>query len=74
MDNPRAIGLPALILGILTLGSSVNAALGASVAWTSPSGLAALAGTIGGLALTFIGLAILIQWGEFATDLSESTE
>ncbi len=68
MENPRAMGLPALILGILTLGSSVSALLGASYAWTSLSGIANIAGVIGGLALTLIGLAILQQWGEFAID------
>lgn len=68
MENPRAIGLPALVLGILTLGSSVSALLGASYAWTSLSGIANIAGAIGGFALTLIGIAILQQWGEFAID------
>ena len=63
MENPRAIGLPALILGILTLGSSISALLGTSYVWTSLSGIADLAGAIGGLALTLIGIAILQQWG-----------
>ena len=40
MENPRAVGLPALILGMLTLGSSASAFLGASYAWTSLSGIA----------------------------------
>ena len=66
MENPRAMGLPALILGIFMLGSSVSALLEASYAWTSLSGLANIAGTIGGLALTLIGVAILQQWDEFA--------
>jgi len=68
MENARAMGLPALILGILTLGSSISALLGASYAWTSLSGVANIAGIIGGLALTLIGIAILQQWGEFAID------
>lgn len=68
MQNPRVMGLPALILGILTLGSSISALLGASYAWTSLSGVANIAGAIGGLALTLIGIAILRQWGEFAID------
>ena len=68
MENPRAMGLPALILGILMLGSSFNAFLGASYAWTSLSGLGNIAGAIGGFALTLIGIAILQQWGEFAID------
>lgn len=66
MENPRAMGLPLLVLGILTLGSSVSALLGASYAWTSLSGFSNIAGAIGGLALTLIGVAILQQWGEFA--------
>jgi len=68
MENPRAMGLPALILGILTLGSSISALLRASYAWTSLSGIANIAGGIGGLALTLMGIAILQQWGEFAID------
>jgi len=68
MENPRAIGLPALVLGILTLGSSVSALLGMSYAQTSLSGIANIAGAIGGFALTLIGIAILQQWGEFAID------
>lgn len=68
MENPRAMGLPALILGILMLGSSVSALIEASYAWTSLSGIANIAGVIGGLALTLIGIAILQQWGEFAID------
>ncbi|MEE6209481.1 hypothetical protein U3A55_04810 [Salarchaeum sp. III] len=68
MENPRAMGLPALILGILTMGSSVSTLIEASYAWTSRSGIANIAGVIGGLALTLIGVAILQQWGEFAID------
>ena len=66
MENPRAMGLPAFILGILTLGSSFSALLGASYAWTSLPGFANIAGAIGGFALALIGVAILQQWGEFA--------
>ena len=62
------MGLPALILGILTLGWSVSALLGASYAWTNLSEVGNIAGAIGGLALTLIGIAILQQWGEFAAD------
>jgi hypothetical protein len=68
VENPRAIGLPALVLGMLTLGSSVSALLRASYAWTSLSGIANIAGVIGGLALIPIGIAIFQQWGEFAID------
>ncbi|SEW12110.1 hypothetical protein SAMN04487945_1592 [Halobacterium jilantaiense] len=66
MENPRAIGLPLLVLGTLTAGSSVSALLGESYAWTSLPGLADIAGTIGGLALALIGVAVLQQRGEFA--------
>ncbi|MGB9962560.1 MULTISPECIES: hypothetical protein [Halobacterium] len=68
MENPRAIGLPALVLGVLTVGSSASELLGASAAWTSPVGVGNIAGLIGGLALTLIGVAVLQQWGEFAID------
>jgi hypothetical protein len=68
MENPRATGLPALVLGVLSLGSSVSALLRASYAWTSLSGIANIAGAIGGLALLTIGIAIFQQWGEFAID------
>ncbi|AAG19592.1 hypothetical protein [Halobacterium salinarum] len=68
MENPRAIGLPALVLGVLTVGSSASELLGASAAWTSPGGVGNIAGLIGGLALTLIGVAVLQQWGEFAID------
>ena len=68
MENPRAIGLPALILGILTLGSSISALLGAAYKWTSLSGIGNIVGAIAGLALTLIGIAIFQQWGEFAID------
>ena len=68
MENPSAIGLPLLIFGMLTLGSSISALIGASYMWTSFSGLANITGIIGGLALTMIGVAILQQWGEFAID------
>ena len=66
MENPRAMGLPAFILGILTLESSFNVLLGASYTWTSLAGIGNIAGAIGGFALTLIGVAILQQWGEFA--------
>ena len=68
MENPRAMGLPALILGILTLAWSLSALLGASYALTSLSGLGNIAGAIGGFALMLIGVAILQQWGEFTID------
>lgn len=68
MVNSRWMGLPAMILGILTAGISASALLGSSYAWTSLSGIADIAGTIGGVALTLIGLAILQQWSEFAMD------
>ena len=66
MENPRALGLPVLLLGIMTVGSSIDIIFGASYAWTSVSGLADVAGIIGGLASILIGIFILQQWGEFA--------
>lgn len=68
MENPRAMGLPALVLGILMLGSSVSTLLGTSYVWTSLSGLSNIAGGISGFASLLIGVAILQQWGEFAID------
>lgn len=68
MDNPRAIGLPFLILGVLTVGPSVSSLLAVPSAWTSLAGLSTIAGTIGGLALSMIGISILCGWGDFAID------
>lgn len=66
MERPRAIGHPAVVLGVGTAGSAVTTLLGAPYVWRSLSGLANVAGTLGGLAVTLIGLAILQRWGEFA--------
>lgn len=68
MENPGGIGLPALVLGVLLLGSSLQTLFGSSFAWQSLSGLASISGAIGGVALTLIGIAILQQRSEFASD------
>jgi len=72
MDNPRAIGFPALVLGIVSTGFSLTVILQASSTWTSPLGVANIAGMIGGAALTVIGVAILQGWGEFAMGQTET--
>ena len=72
MERPRALGLPALVLGMMTLGSSMDIVFGASYAWISLSGLADVAGIIGGLALTLIGISILQEWGKFALEPDET--
>ena len=59
MENPRTLGLPALVLGTMTLGSSIDIIFGALYARTSLSGLVDIAGIIGGLALTLIDISIL---------------
>lgn len=59
MKNPRVMGIPPLVLGILMLQSSASALLGTS--FSDLSWVMNVPGAVFGLAATIVGLALVFQ-------------
>ena len=66
MSSKKRIGIAPLIMGIMLAGQSLPQLLqnGLSL-WRGSS-------VIGGCAAIFVGLGILLEWGEFSTETTES--
>ncbi|WP_299267435.1 hypothetical protein [Halorientalis sp.] len=72
MKNPRAMGIPPLVLGILMLQSSVSALFGTSLALDDLSWVLNVPGAIFGVAATAIGVVLVLNLDEYVTGRSDS--
>jgi hypothetical protein len=61
MKNPRVMGIPPLLLGILMLQSSASGLLGASFTLADLSWLMNVPGAVFGFAATVVGIALVLQ-------------
>ncbi|MFB6083846.1 MAG: hypothetical protein ABEJ94_06345 [Halorientalis sp.] len=72
MQNPRALGVPPLVLGLLMLQSSASGLLEMSYALDGAAWLLNIPGVIFGLLATLVGLALVLNLGEHLPNRSGS--
>ncbi|RXK47987.1 hypothetical protein [Halorientalis pallida] len=65
MKNPRVMGIPPLVLGLLMLQSSASGLLGASYTLADLSWLMNVPGAVFGLAATVVGIALVLQLDQY---------
>jgi hypothetical protein len=68
MPSKRSVGIAPLVTGIVLTSQSLGQLL------EPGSSLWAGAGFIGGLAAILVGVGILLQWGDFATESPEAID
>lgn len=71
MKNPRAMGIPPLVLGLLMLQSSGSALLGTTFTLADLSWVVNVPGAVFGLAATVVGVALLLQVDHYVMGQSE---